>query len=74
MPLTSFLMGSAGGVAVQLYSNSVRRMPALTNPHLHVVWGLLGGFGALKLQSTVEEQVKETEELHRTLGRTQLPK
>ena len=39
-----------------------------------VVWGLLGGFGALKLQSTVEEQVKETEELHRTLGRTQLPK
>ena len=74
MPLTTFLLGATTGTAVSLYSNGIRRLPLLREPHYHVLWALIGGFGALKLSTWTEQQRQEIDDLHRKLGRTPLPK
>lgn len=53
-----FLTGAVLGVGVQLYSNTVRRLPLMRHPWEHVLAFGIGGYLGMKLNE-VEENTRQ---------------
>eukprot|EP00949_MAST-11_sp_MAST-11-sp1_P005466 g5466.t1 len=54
-----FLVGASCGIAVQLYSNAVRKLPLMRHPWEHVLLAGIGGYAGYKFTQWEEDQRNE---------------
>ena len=70
MGLLTMMSGATAGVGLQVYSNTVRRLPMMRHPWEHVAFAIGGAWAASSLVAWEGEQ---KEELRKTLTRQGRP-